>query len=124
MAENQDQKDGNTTLDSVAKALEEVKPASAAPQVKDNHAAEVQAEEKAEDVQYKREVEREERKQRHWIVRVLVLCMVTIAIIVVGSIAYVYAVKGGNFEGSAIDSMMKNLIEVLKLFGNSPGNTH
>lgn len=87
-----------------------------------SESAVVATEKKLPKDEYEREVDRLERKQRHWIVRVFVLCIAFICVVIVSSIAYVYVVKGGNFEGSAIQGLMNNLTELLKLFG-TPSET-
>jgi hypothetical protein len=68
---------------------------------------------------YEQEVERDHRKQRFWIVRTLVLCIVFMTAMMTTSIAYVYAVQGGKFEGTAIEAIFSNISELIKLF-NTP----
>ncbi len=61
-----------------------------------------------------RETKRDERRLRHWVVKVFVLCFAFIVVLTTGSVLYAYVVRGDSLNDSIINTFMHATTEIIK----------
>lgn len=65
------------------------------------------------------EAKREERRLRHWVIKVCVLTMAAVFVATVVSMLWAFLVRGDAINGTIIESFLKAATEIIK-FMNTP----
>ena len=65
-----------------------------------------------------RESRREERRLRHWVIKVFVFTWAFIFTLVVGSMLWAFVVRGDAIDGTIIDTFLKATTEVIRILAS------